>query len=345
MLLLAVLALLVAWRVTGIFMPGGWVLVVWRVLVAPYVLAAAFGAAFIPLAVIFCVWRIWHSKDDRFMSVGKIIISAAIWLLVLLAWRISGIFMSCDWVLWVWWALMTQYLLAGGVISFVLLVLTVLCIGKIKYRVDARTCEEKYANIEVSYLLRLIRFAYVYRDGEGASRIRIAGFSLGDEEPGKKKPKSASKRSSHDKKATKKSKRTRDKDAGTSSEEEKKDRPNPLKQAKAVLTYPDRKIIMNLCFRCLGKFFKALKPKHLDIYGVIGFDDPCTTGWAMGAYEAAAGITGLRHKIRLVGCYHEKAMDLAIQTHGRTRLWGLIWPFVWLYLQKPIRTVLHKHIF
>jgi len=133
--------------------------------------------------------------------------------------------------------------------------------------------------------------------------------------------------------------------ANPAPEKEKKDRLKPLKQVKAALTYPDRKIIMSLCFKCLQKFFKALKPKKLDIYGVIGFDDPCTTGWVMGVYEAAAGVMQLRHKVRLVGSYHEKALDLAIKTEGSTRLWSLIWPFIWLYLHKPIRVVLHKHIF
>ena len=118
-----------------------------------------------------------------------------------------------------------------------------------------------------------------------------------------------------------------------------------FQQIKAVLTYPDRKIIMNLCFQSLQKFIKALKPKHLDIHGVVGFEDPATTGWFMGAYEAITSTLQLRHKIRLLGSYLEKALDLNIQAQGRTRLGSLIWPFVWLYLQRPVRKVIHMNIF
>jgi len=126
--------------------------------------------------------------------------------------------------------------------------------------------------------------------------------------------------------------------------EPKKDRLAPLKQVKAVLTYPDRKTIIALCFQCIKKFIRALKPKHLRINGIIGLDDPANTAWLMGAYEALMGILRLRQNIQILGSYHEKALHLEIETHGRTRLGSLIWPFIWLYLKKPIRTLIHKHI-
>jgi len=320
------------------------------------------------------------------MTIRRIFLLVTLVFVALIAWRIAGVFMPHIWIRWLWWVLMSPFLLAGGVLAIVLLLLTILCLGRLRYSVNAKVGDNNTAYVEVSYLMRLVHFVQDYRDGKSESVTKIAGIRLGESKPRKKKrkakpPKSdkhattkeyASKEASQAiskvvpvegsseeaastptqlsttaKPDSKKNDHTTKKTTTPESEKlekEKKDRLKPLKQAKAVLTYPDRKIIMNLCLRFIKKLLKALKPKHLDIHGVVGFDDPCTTGWAMGAYEAAVGVTGLRHKVRILGNYLEKALELNIEANGRTRLWSLIWPFVWLYLHKPIRVVLHQYI-
>jgi len=304
----------------------------------------------------------------------KILLYVALAIFVLVAARVAGLFLPPVAALWLWRVILVPYVLAGGITALVLLLTIVLCLGRIRYHVDANLADGKTAYIEVSYLMRLVHFVLVYRDGKLDNSMRIAWMRLGEDKPNKKRRKAKNagttndtpgekniatntiasdtgksdyinKDNDHVYKATKDSEPTQDNNANPELEKEKKDRLKPLKQAKAVLTYPDRKIIMGLCFKCLQKFIRALKPKRLDISGVIGFDDPCTTGWAMGAYEAAAGVMQLRHKVRLVGNYCEKALDLIIQVEGRTRVWGLLWPFIWLYLHKPIRVVLHQYIF
>jgi len=145
--------------------------------------------------------------------------------------------------------------------------------------------------------------------------------------------------------------------------EPKKDKknngPSILDQIKAVWTYPDRKTIMALSFRAIQKLLNALKPNHLEISGIIGFEDPANTGWFMGTYEAMLGVfsknprrrfwrkdtIALRDRISLLGCYFEKALRLDIEIAGRTRPIRLIWPFIWLYLQRPIRKLVNKLIF
>jgi len=220
-----------------------------------------------------------------------------------------------------------------------LLLAIVLCLGRIRYRVDTHIGSDTTAFIEIKYLMRLVHCVITYKDGKFDNRIRVAWMRLGKEKPPKVvKPRKAKKSRKDDKSKTLKSPPLPE------PEKEKKDRLKPLKQAKAVLTYPDLKTIIGLCFQCLQKFAKALKPKRLNISGIIGFDDPAATGWFMGAYEAAAGMINLRQKIRLIGSYHEKALLLDIEAKGRTRVFSLLWPFIWLYLKKPIRVVLHKHI-
>lgn len=357
---------LIAWRFSGFFPAQAWVLAVWRVIVAPYFLA---GAAAIPLAIVFGLRWILRRRGSGFVTVRKLLLSAVIWLAALVVWRVAAIFVPYIWVRWIWWVLISPYIPVGGIISILLLMLTILCLGRIRYRIDACISDEKTVYVEVSYLMRLIHFVLEYREEKLDANLRIAGMRLGGEKSRKKKRKiNVSKKEAKSKSgniAAKQEESTGDtgttdyatKDAAHTAsaakisppepeeeENEKKDRLKPLKQAKAVLTHPDRKIIMRLCLKCLQKFMKALKPKHLDIHGVIGFDDPSVTGQVMGAYEAAMGVMGLRHKVRILGNYFEKALELNIEAEGRTRLWGLIWPLIWLYLRKPIRVILHKYL-
>ena len=313
----------------------------------------------------------------------------ALVLVVLLAWRITGVFMYHTWVRWVWRVLISPYMLAGGLIAIVAVIFTVLCLGRIRYSIDASVSSESTARVEVSYFLKLVHFVLDYQDGKLSNRVRIAWIWLGQKKSRRRKRRKNAKNPPQNTQAAKASETTttemtakssatttkpitKPSDASTTEptakpdttkkpptkpdetsnatheqedEQEEKDRKSPLTPIKEIWTYPDRKLITSLCIRCLQKFIKALKPRHLDIAGVVGFEDPCTTGWAMGAYEAIVGTLGLRHKVRILGSYIEKALELRIELNGRTRVWGLLWPFIWLYLQKPIRTVIHKHLF
>ena len=282
------------------------------------------------------------------MTIRKLVLGVAIALTCLAAGRIAGLFLPPVVALWLWRVLLAPFVLVGAVVALLLLVTTVLCLGRIRYLVDAAIAQEKTALVEIRYLMGLVHFVLTYENGETHTRTRIAWMKLGQEKPQKKKKKKKRKNPAP-KESTLPAESPPDTVKTSAPNEPSEDPPekeksNPLKQAKAILTYPDRKIIIALCFQCLQKFVRALKPKRLDIHGIVGFDDPATTGWFMGAYEAAVAIMQLRHKVRLLGNYMEKALELNIQAQGRTRVWGLIWPFVWLYLHKPIRVVIHEHI-
>ena len=270
----------------------------------------------------------------------------------------------------------------GGIILFLLLIIVVFLLGRVKYRIDAHIGDDTSVYVDVRYLMRLFRCVAVYKDGKFDTRTRIAWKRLESDKPQQeeeeKKMTSAdieqaitSAITSAEKIYSKSDEAdlneepeptpeiiqeaTTEQEPGPEQEPEPepstpepkktlKERINSLKQLKDVLTSLDIKTIIGLCFQALQKFVRALRPKRLDIYGVIGFDDPCTTGWVMGAYESAMGVLNLGPNVRVYGSYHEKAMRLDIKAKGRTRMFRLLWPFVWLYLRKPIRVVIHEHI-
>ncbi|MCL2378570.1 MAG: hypothetical protein FWC77_05520 [Defluviitaleaceae bacterium] len=271
------------------------------------------------------------------MNLRKILLIVVLVLVALVAWRVAGIFYPSIFVLWLWRVLIAPYVLAVCIVLLLIIIAIVLCLGRIRYRVDAQVGSKNEASVKVSYLMKLVQFALVYSSGNQNIHIRIAGIRLGGKSA-KKKRKAATVK-------TIEPPPPEEPPPPKPEKEEKTDRISPLSQVKAALTYPNRKIIMSLCLQSLGKFVRALRPKHLDISGVIGFDDPCTTGWAMGAYEAAASVAGVRSKVRILGNYIEKALELDIAAEGNTRLWGLVWPFIWLYLRRPIRLFLREVLF
>jgi len=296
-------------------------------------------------------------------------------------------------ILWViLWILLWILIVAGALIGLVLLIVLILLLGRIKYKINAHIGGDTSVYVNVSYLMRLVRFVVTYKDGEYKNKGRIAWIRIGEDKPKKdekaadKEPKKPAAMLLNDYTESNTRSTTRNYTTAPVKEEEKTPHPessvvtdmhketpsqekevtqkpsdppaadpspddNPstsnsptsiLAHLRALLTYPDLKIIIGLCLRGIQKLLHALKPKHLDIYGVVGFDDPAVTGWFMGAYEAAAGTMGLRHKIRLAGSYHEKALRLDIDAKGRIRLIRLIWPLIWLYMKKPIRTLINK---
>ena len=261
-------------------------------------------------------------------------------------------------------------IIALPIVLLLLVFFLILCLGKIRYRVNAKVGDKNAADVEVSYFRWLVRYAVKYADGETDVKGRIAWIKIGEEKPEAIQPEPESelepepapiphkietspsltmkKEIEQPQEEHEKKEKAPEKPKEMKNEKKKKEKKDPLgfiKQIREFTSEHEIKKIIGLTFRCIGKFLKALKPKHIDISGVIGFDDPATTGWAMGSYEAIVGVTGLKPHIRILGSYFEKALRLDIDTHGRTRLGSIIWPFLWLALQKPVRKLIRKQIF
>jgi len=278
---------------------------------------------------------------------------------------------------WIRWVLFVIFTLFGLIVLLVI----ILCLGRIKYKVDAHVDDKTSAYIEVSYLMRLVRYTATYKKEKLNSRLRIAWVRLGESshKTAKKKTSSTSTISAgvhvydedilHVSDAippTTKAKQHKNERITEKSEDMLlpktsklghastppiqnpkktiKDRFEALisligdvKQKKATLTSLGLKTIISLCIRCLKKIGRAIKPKQFEVAGILGFNDPCTTGWIMGAIEAFLGVMQWHKNIHILGSYHEKALRLDIDIKGHVRLFRLIWPLIWLYCHKPIR--------
>lgn len=113
---------------------------------------------------------------------------------------------------------------------------------------------------------------------------------------------------------------------------------------KAVLTYPDSKIIMRLCLQFAQKELRAIKPTKIKVVGQVGLDDPCHTGLLLGAYEMAAGMWGLRRDIQISGDFTKPVLQLDMAVAGALRIGSLIKPVIWLLVQKPVFRIIIKYL-
>ena len=227
-------------------------------------------------------------------------------------------------------------------LPLILLVVVLLAIP-VRYKVDAVTGVggdgQHKAVVGVSYLFGLVRLAYNYLDGEGKVTPRLFGIPL----------KSRTAHSTHDiKKAPKK-----DKPPKAASKEKKpsKKKPKPsLKQkyvklksnTNMVLTYPNRKAIIGHFLSMLKKQWKILKPKRINISGIVGFTDPSHTGFFFAAYGVVAEFLDIRRYIQLSGNFDTPHTVVQLQIHakGSIRLGRMIIPIIGLLLKKEIRKLI-----
>jgi len=258
-------------------------------------------------------------------------------------------------------------------VLFIILVTLALAIIPVRYRVKANTGvgTEQAAFAKVNYLFGLIRGTYVYENGESKLKYYIAWFDLSKRRKASKAenfkedsecqaPYSPEKSNflkifekyvepEHDD-SGKRDEVKHPPPAAPKSKSKFSDKINNIKakyaetksKIDAVLTYPNRKIIMRLVFGTIKKFFKTLKPKHLDISGRIGFEDPSKTGLFMGLYEALADVLKIRNNVRLVSDFDTPTtvIDLKINAKGSISVARMTRPFIGLLIKKPIRTLI-----
>jgi len=243
---------------------------------------------------------------------------------------------------WILTVLTVVLWILGGLLALVLaimLLMVILAIAPIRYNVKISTMQPTTALVKVSYFFRLIYFVYEYNENKSNTTLRILGFR---------------KKLDFDNLITEK--KTREKKTLEKKNNEKKVKPKEKKSSKdrgiietiqSVLTYPQRKTIMDMCMRTMKKYMRIIKPKKFNISGVIGLADPASTGFFLGMYEAVAGVLGIRRSIRLSGDFESESVTarLNIIIEGRVSFARLSIPFVWLALQKPVRRLIWGAIF
>jgi hypothetical protein len=107
--------------------------------------------------------------------------------------------------------------------------------------------------------------------------------------------------------------------------------------SRKLLTKLDIKSIISVVIEFSKKLWRKLKPKYVNIRGIVGLNDPCATGQFLGWYEAITCALGLRKAIILQGDFTQTKLELELKLAGRFSVASLLGPCIWLYLQKPIR--------
>jgi len=235
-------------------------------------------------------------------------------------------------------------------VSVLLLVLVLLAIP-IRYTVNIENGEAREdgtnASVRVSYLFKLIRAYYDYKNGDGQLKIRVLWFAVGEK---KKKIKAHVETDMPAENESTESGPIEDKPDETArpskfqrffkSAKDKIERINH--NANTVLTYPNLKTIISLSVNALRKIFKILKPKYFDISGTVGFADPSRTGLFIGFYEAITQTLKIRKNVRLAGNFdtpHTTA-ELRVVVRGSINIARLLLPVIGLLLKKPIHILI-----
>ena len=261
------------------------------------------------------------------------------------------------------WIFASPLLLVVFVLVLSLLLLSI----PIRYKINVKTGPAgPAAHIKAGYLLKLVRGEYVYEKGKGEMKAYVGWFRLNKKAAPKdsktwrmveafmekhvtpdgteitaveemkavaEEPKKTQDPETHQ---PKKSAKLADKLKGGTGFKD-------LRRMKdTVISYPNRKVITGLVFKAVKKALKALKPKHFDISGTIGFADPSKTGFLLGLYETLAGLFKIRKHLRLGGNFDTDAtvFDLQGDVRGSISILGMTLPILGLWLKKPIRILI-----
>jgi len=116
-----------------------------------------------------------------------------------------------------------------------------------------------------------------------------------------------------------------------------KDKTSAFSFPKLNLAKLNIKSIASLGIILFKKLWRKIKPQYFFVKGIIGFDDPCTTGQFIGFYEIFANALGFRRAIDLKGDFCDKRIDLDIKMAGGFAVASLAGPTLWFIWQKPVR--------
>lgn len=110
----------------------------------------------------------------------------------------------------------------------------------------------------------------------------------------------------------------------------------------AVLTYPNRKFIMEQAWRTAKKILKRLLPRKLNISGTVGFEDPSTTGFFFAAYGVILSTFGLGNKVHISCLFDTPDTVIKLNTYakGSFSIARITVPVIRLILRRQVRTLI-----
>lgn len=104
----------------------------------------------------------------------------------------------------------------------------------------------------------------------------------------------------------------------------------------------DLKGIFDVTILLFKKIFKGLGLKLFQICGIIGLDNPCSTGQAIGLISVVQ--TFVPFDIDVQGDFENNILEGSLYIKGKVRLSSIVFPVVWYLLTKPVRTVVIDYV-
>lgn len=104
----------------------------------------------------------------------------------------------------------------------------------------------------------------------------------------------------------------------------------------------DLKGIFDVTILLFKKIFKGLGLKLFQICGIIGLDNPCSTGQAIGLISVVQ--TFVPFDIDIQGDFENNILEGSLYIKGKVRLSSIVFPVVWYLLAKPVRTVVIDYV-
>jgi hypothetical protein len=113
-----------------------------------------------------------------------------------------------------------------------------------------------------------------------------------------------------------------------------------FKIGKELLTKINVNSIMPLCILLMKRLWKRMRPRRFHVCGVVGFEDPCTTGRFIGMYEAVTCAADIRGNIDLRPDFEKPCLQLEAGIAGQFSIGVLLLQMVWFVFQRPVRRLI-----
>ena len=98
---------------------------------------------------------------------------------------------------------------------------------------------------------------------------------------------------------------------------------------KKVFEYSKKKVF---------KVLKHIRPRHIDIKGEVGFEDPSLTGTVIAITSMMIPVFG--DKIRITGNFEEPVINVTGRLKGRITIMRVLWTLAVLYFNRDLRKII-----
>lgn len=104
----------------------------------------------------------------------------------------------------------------------------------------------------------------------------------------------------------------------------------------------DLKGIFDVTILLFKKIFKGLGLKLFQICGIIGLDNPCSTGQAIALISVVQ--TFVPFDVDVQGDFENDVLEGSLYIKGKVRISSIVFPVIWYLLTKPVRTVVIDYV-